>query len=646
MSEKSHHLAPALLLVVWACGVAAEPQPPNRTGLRYYVDETASLTLPEVAQLPPEAWQRDQTPSLGFLKRPVWFFFQLGNDTPDARRYAIEIQASWIDSMQLTCRSRAGTRSFLTGDTHASSSGLIPHRFPVFALGLEAQSVADCYLLVRSRGAIYLPLAIYEASEFETTVPGDYVRHGLFLGILLTIALFCLSLFATTQDRLYLYFFLHLIASLYYFVVSNGFARQYAFPDGGFALNEAMLAAASLTVAWGFAFSRRFLNLSSISRIQDIATRALEYAGYVLAGLCLLPGLYEHTVRVLNIFLPITQIAFVIVGILATVRRAPLAWLYLLGWFSIFGGGVLEVLTSAGILPITAPGRHGNMLGLLGEALLFALALGIRVRNSSLDRIRLALKLNALDADLERARRIHASLLPQIPQPTDLFEIDVVYRPMAALGGDFYSVHQVGPRQILALAADVCGHGLPAALDSSLVRIAFRRAASLTRQPEQILNEMNDYLAPHVNYRFVAAVCALLDMERRLLTVSNAGFPYPILLGYAGTLQTMDIGGYLLGLQAGLRYETMEAILPEQGRLILYSDGLFESPELPDEPPPEELVAAAVQKHRVRSQHEFLLRLAAEFQGSSMNQADDITLLAIDYDLTAVPRQGNLELSP
>jgi hypothetical protein len=74
---------------------------------------------------------------------------------------------------------------------------------------------------------------------------------------------------------------------------------------------------------------------------------------------------------------------------------------------------------------------------------------------------------------LEIARRIQSSTLPQnVPALTGL-EIAARYVPMSAVAGDFYDFLSVDEKRVGILVADVTGHGVPAALIASMLKVAF-----------------------------------------------------------------------------------------------------------------------------------------------------------------------------
>ncbi|MBE7437399.1 MAG: SpoIIE family protein phosphatase [Spirochaetales bacterium] len=238
------------------------------------------------------------------------------------------------------------------------------------------------------------------------------------------------------------------------------------------------------------------------------------------------------------------------------------------------GGGL--ILLYAALAPLAHwPAFLPLSLGLLMEAFLSAILLGGHLNRVSVERITLEEKLEQMQLEMERAESIHKTLLPaELPRRPD-FSVHVLYHPMSRLGGDLYATEQIAADRFLILLADVSGHGLPAALDSALVRAAFARARRHTDRPAEVLREMSLFLAPHLSYRFVSAVCVLVDLENRRVSLSRAGHPYPIFMNSQETTLIRP-GGPLLGMRDMIDFEESELGWQDGARLLLYTDGLSE----------------------------------------------------------------------
>jgi len=239
----------------------------------------------------------------------------------------------------------------------------------------------------------------------------------------------------------------------------------------------------------------------------------------------------------------------------------------------IFGGLVIVLLVineNAG--EIIAPGVNIEPIGVL----VFVVCLGYAVARSV---FRAEADFISVQRELETARQIQASLLPQrLPKSLGL-DVAVRYVPMAAVAGDIYDFIEIGPTSLGILVADVMGHGIPAAMVASMVKLAFSVQTASVRDPAAVLTAMNQILCRHLERSYVTAVYAVLDTEARRVTVANAGHPPPLIQrrGEAGSRAETE-HGVILGFLPDARYtNTYVEPFGVGDRILLYSDGVLEA---------------------------------------------------------------------
>ena len=191
--------------------------------------------------------------------------------------------------------------------------------------------------------------------------------------------------------------------------------------------------------------------------------------------------------------------------------------------------------------------------------------------------IRNEAELVAVQRELETARQIQATLLPrELPQVAGL-DLAARYIPMTAVAGDLYDVVPLGPSQLGILVADVAGHGVPAALVASMVKLAFSAQADQAHDPGHVLGAMNRILCRHVETTFVTAIYAVVDADRRTITFANAGHP-PLLVGHSdGTVDQSSEHGHMLGFLPNACYANARLGLQHGDRLLMYTDGVPEA---------------------------------------------------------------------
>ena len=193
-------------------------------------------------------------------------------------------------------------------------------------------------------------------------------------------------------------------------------------------------------------------------------------------------------------------------------------------------------------------------------------------------REKLAHQLLAIQKELETARLIQQSILPETLPQVDGLDIAARYVPMAAVAGDFYDFIGVDNEHVGILVADVSGHGMPAALIASMLKIALAAQAAHADDPARVLHGLNQTLCGKFQHHYVTAAYAFVDMKKRTLTYAGAGHP-PLLMWSGGSPVVRDVAenGLFLGKFDFATYSSVEFPLSTGDRGLLYTDGISEA---------------------------------------------------------------------
>jgi sigma-B regulation protein RsbU (phosphoserine phosphatase) len=181
--------------------------------------------------------------------------------------------------------------------------------------------------------------------------------------------------------------------------------------------------------------------------------------------------------------------------------------------------------------------------------------------------------------DLEAARTVQLSLLPAELPDNPHFKLGSRYLPVDRVGGDFFDVVLFDEGGKLGvIIADVCGHGVAAALITAMTKISFRGACAGGADPGVVLAAMNRVLVANVKQGYVTAFYTLFDPAARTLRFASGGHP-PVLLYRPAddTIRELEPQATFLGSFDGIRYQTDEVAVQAGDRIFLYTDGLFES---------------------------------------------------------------------
>jgi len=419
--------------------------------------------------------------------------------------------------------------------------------------------------------------------------------------------------------------------------------------------------------------------LSSFRSLFDQSSMFWNYVNWVITCTIILPFLLflyeladEHLRKFLR-WLLAAQALFAVFGILAAALGVSLTKLGIANNFMVLGTFVatglflvaskqrsnqLKHLTHeirvflAGFLVWLLFIVHANLLGLkiltgpnvefLGF-LVFVACLGyISAYRTFANEERLV----AINKELEIARRIQSSTLPQsVPALTGL-DIAARYVPMSAVAGDFYDFLPIDEKRVGVLVADVTGHGVPAALIASMLKVAFAGQGTHAHDPALVLTGLNRALCGKFEEHFVTAAYLFVDLEKSLLRYSAAGHP-PIMLASraSGTVREIEENGLMLGMFPEAAYSSVEIQVATGDRCLLYTDGVFEAKNAAQEEFGKSRCKEFLETQRDIPAERFanaLLDRIAGFSGhnSARAQEDDITLLVLDFQLDSSFSRG------
>jgi sigma-B regulation protein RsbU (phosphoserine phosphatase) len=242
-------------------------------------------------------------------------------------------------------------------------------------------------------------------------------------------------------------------------------------------------------------------------------------------------------------------------------------------------------------------------------------------------------RLLSVDKELAIAQQIQTSILPARVPRLEHALVSSAYRPMAAVAGDFYEFIPVDERRVGFLVADVCGHGIPAALIASMIKVAVQTVAPCASDPRAVLRGLNRVLSGQANGQLVSAAYLWLDTDSRVALYAAAGHP-PLLRWRAGTLESIESNGILFGVLAESDgYPVCSLPVAAGDRFILYTDGLTESQNSRGEFFGDSRLEQVIRSHSTGPPSELsdgLLSEVGQWQGSASAQQDDITLIIID----------------
>ena len=240
--------------------------------------------------------------------------------------------------------------------------------------------------------------------------------------------------------------------------------------------------------------------------------------------------------------------------------------------------------------------------------------------------------------ELASAQRIQRAILPEAdPEPEGL-ELASFFQPATEVGGDYYDYVELDDHRFAIAVGDVGGHGLDAGLmvsmaKSCLYTTTHQLSEHTTTEVEQIMHMMNDMVCEVRERLLMTFALAVINRRDGLLTLANAGHPFPYHLRASGHLESIEAGAYPLGVRRDVTYPYHQRPLEPGDLLIFYSDGIIEAANERDELMGferfEDILRNAPRNTAAHYRDYILAELRRFCQGIPF--VDDVTLIVVRY---------------
>ena len=244
-----------------------------------------------------------------------------------------------------------------------------------------------------------------------------------------------------------------------------------------------------------------------------------------------------------------------------------------------------------------------------------------------------------IEHELETARQIQSFILPQEMEKIPGIKIAARYVPMNTMAGDFYDFLIIDEKHMGILVADVSGHGVPASLIASMVKIAFVSQRPHASDPSRVLSGINQILCGKLDSDFVTAGYLYIDVEKNAAFYSGGGHP-PLLVWQPSAQKVVEYQkkSIILGQIESAQYETMRLGFEAGDRFLLYTDGIVEASNRTGNLFGSEQFKAFITSNYRLPGNQFadkLIEAVSNWSGKGFKDTldDDLTLIVIDCEI-------------
>ncbi|QNI30863.1 SpoIIE family protein phosphatase [Alloacidobacterium dinghuense] len=243
----------------------------------------------------------------------------------------------------------------------------------------------------------------------------------------------------------------------------------------------------------------------------------------------------------------------------------------------------------------------------------------------------LGLQIDAgLEAQLELARQVQLSLLPERGCCLGGWEVAFSYEPAGLLSGDYVDLIPAGPDAFYFALGDVSGKGIAASMLMSHLHATLRTLLPLKASIEAVVKTASHtFCQSALPAQFATLVIGKAE-RNGMVELVNAGHT-PILLADANEVQVIVAANLPVGMFCSTDFTAVKRIVSPRSTLVLYSDGITESTDKSGNEYDLSRLSETLFQSRHLSPREILDTISASIAdfSSSAPASDDRTMLAL-----------------
>ncbi len=236
--------------------------------------------------------------------------------------------------------------------------------------------------------------------------------------------------------------------------------------------------------------------------------------------------------------------------------------------------------------------------------------------------------------ELEIARTVQESLLPQQSLAFGPFSIVAKTRIMTTLGGDYFDFVVDAENNLTVLMADVAGHGVQAGLLMAMAKSVLLLNNASRLEPEKLMEGLNRTFCTlrkaEISTMMTGQVVHI--NHEHAVSFFNAGHCPPLIISEGGnTTRLLEFQSLPYGFSAKRKFAGMSVALQPGETILLYSDGILECVNANREILGMDGFKHAAMKAWSENPEVFLENLFRAFDSWAASQQDDISFVLIRH---------------
>jgi len=185
------------------------------------------------------------------------------------------------------------------------------------------------------------------------------------------------------------------------------------------------------------------------------------------------------------------------------------------------------------------------------------------------------------DFELDLASEFQNTFLPKKDALKEFTGVkcDYFFMPLLKVSGDFIDITKLEESIYGYFISDISGHGVAAALISSMLKVFFSLYGKDVLSPELLYEILNEEFYTYLNSgEYFTSFYGIYFEEERKFVYTNANHPPPLLLKVkTGEIIPLNTEGFFVGVFKDTKFEEKEVLLEKGDRILFYTDGITEA---------------------------------------------------------------------
>ncbi|GBF49905.1 stage II sporulation protein E [Leptospira ryugenii] len=542
--------------------------------IEYQILPTSASNLQMILNQESNWKQNDKiTIHLPNVKETAWFRIQLEHAGKQPETFYLLFSSPVIDRYEVYYQNQGRWLQMVTGEQVFMKDKPLFSHIPTFPFTLTPGEKKTLYVKMESENPLFSFVSVYPSRSFLEYSKTSDIFFAAYFGAGALMFFYSLFLSYSLRYKQFFFYFFYLGSVILVTLFSTGFIQYIEIGTSHEWKNYLFPVSIYLTGIFGLLFTAEFLDLEKHGQ-----THYRINGAQIGLMLLLMPSILFIDIRtyidtaVKIVILPILWgIYLSIYSIVKYPKRAE-NYLFFFALSSILIGAGINVTTIQGWVSPLAVASYSLPFGAAIMIMLLAIALMLRVsdfRKEYEDK-------QELDTQLKVAKKLQKDLLPKHRSHLKEFPIGFRYLPTSDIGGDFVQFLE-DEKGIGIFLCDVSGHGIAAAMIASMTKVSLQLWADELDKPAKAAERIRLSLKENLSSHFLSAVFLYINPEKNIFKIANAGHHPVILLRSDKEPFYINSKGKAITEFIPLTLEEYESELPNEGKFVLYTDGVLEA---------------------------------------------------------------------